>query len=110
MSISRKMLGLVAALTALGCVAATASLPATAATPACGAHCASIFSKLLGNYTTPGVVESVLGGLAERAGDSPDSFWTWRDLMYRVANRITPEQMEAVAAQLYAECLRHPRR
>jgi formimidoylglutamate deiminase len=27
--------------------------------------------------------------------------------MYRVANRITPEQMEAVAAQLYTECLRH---
>ena len=27
--------------------------------------------------------------------------------MYRFANRITPEQMEAVAAQLYVECLRH---
>ena len=64
MSISRQMLGFVAALTAVGCVAATASLPATAATPACGAHCASIFSKELGNYTSPGVVESVLGGQA----------------------------------------------
>ena len=64
MSLSRKMLGFVAALTVLGCVAATASLPATAATPACGAHCVSIFSKELGNYTSPGVVESVLGGQA----------------------------------------------
>jgi len=70
------------------------------------------------DYVVPGMInlhshafQRALGGLAERAGDasSPtsDSFWTWRDLMYRVANRITPEQMEAVAAQLYAECLRH---
>jgi len=66
------------------------------------------------DYVLPGMVnlhshafQRALGGLAERAGDSPDSFWTWRELMYRVANRITPEQMEAVAAQLYAECLRH---
>lgn len=66
------------------------------------------------DYVLPGMVnlhshafQRAIGGLTERAGDGPDSFWTWRDLMYRVANRITPEQMEAVAAQLYAECLRH---
>ena len=66
------------------------------------------------DYVLPGMInlhshsfQRVIAGLTERAGDSPDSFWTWRDLMYRVANRITPEQMEAVAAQLYAECLRH---
>ena len=64
MSISRKMLGFVAALAALGCVAATASLPATAATPACGKGCASVFSKVLGNPSSPGVVEAVLGGQA----------------------------------------------
>ena len=66
------------------------------------------------DYVLPGMInlhshafQRALGGLAERAGDGSDSFWTWRELMYRVANRITPEQMEAVAAQLYAECLRH---
>ena len=66
------------------------------------------------DYVLPGMInlhshafQRALGGLAERAGDGPDSFWTWRELMYRTANRITPEQMEAVAAQLYAECLRH---
>jgi hypothetical protein len=64
MSVSRKMFGFVAALMALGCVAVTPSLPATAATPECGGHCASIFSKELGNYTSPGVVEAVLGGQA----------------------------------------------
>ncbi|WP_322404403.1 formimidoylglutamate deiminase [Massilia luteola] len=66
------------------------------------------------DYVLPGMInlhshafQRAIGGMTERAGDGPDSFWTWRDLMYRVANRITPEQMEAVAAQLYAECLRH---
>jgi formimidoylglutamate deiminase len=66
------------------------------------------------DYVVPGMInlhshsfQRAIAGLTERAGESPDSFWTWRDLMYRVANRITPEQMEAVAAQLYAECLRH---
>jgi formimidoylglutamate deiminase len=51
--------------------------------------------------------QRALGGLTETAGDNPDSFWTWRELMYRFARNITPEQIEAIAAQLYAECLRH---
>jgi formimidoylglutamate deiminase len=51
--------------------------------------------------------QRAMAGLAERAGSSEDSFWTWRELMYRFAGRITPEQMEAVAAQLQVECLRH---
>ena len=65
-------------------------------------------------YVLPGMVnlhshafQRALGGLTERAGDGPDSFWTWRDLMYRFAARITPGQIEAIAAQLFAECLRH---
>jgi formimidoylglutamate deiminase len=66
------------------------------------------------DYVLPGMVnlhshafQRALGGLTEKASEDRDSFWTWRELMYRFANRITPEQMEAVAAQLYAECLRH---
>ncbi|MDN4036825.1 formimidoylglutamate deiminase [Massilia sp. YIM B02443] len=68
------------------------------------------------NYVLPGMVnlhshafQRALGGLTERAGDDgeKDSFWTWRDLMYRFAARITPQQIEAIAAQLFAECLRH---
>jgi formimidoylglutamate deiminase len=51
--------------------------------------------------------QRALGGLTETAGDSPDSFWTWRQLMYRFARNITPAQIEAVAAQLYSDCLRH---
>ncbi len=51
--------------------------------------------------------QRALGGLTEIAGDGPDSFWTWRDLMYRFARNITPEHIEAIAAQLFSECLRH---
>lgn len=35
-----------------------------------------------------------------------DDFWSWRDRMYRVALRITPAQLRAIAAQLYVELLR----
>ena len=70
------------------------------------------------SYVLPGMVnlhshafQRALGGLTERAGsvsnNAPDSFWTWRDLMYRFAASITPEQVEAIAAQLFSECLRH---
>lgn len=36
-----------------------------------------------------------------------DDFWSWRTAMYRLALRITPDQLQAIAAQLYAEMLRH---
>ena len=45
-------------------------------------------------------------GLAERAGPSADSFWTWREAMYGFALRLSPEDLEAVAAQLYVEMLK----
>ena len=45
-------------------------------------------------------------GLAERAGPGADSFWTWREAMYGFALRLSPDELEAVAAQLYVEMLR----
>jgi formimidoylglutamate deiminase len=53
--------------------------------------------------------QRAMAGLAEMAGEGAgaDSFWTWRELMYRFAGRITPQQLHAIAAQLYADCLRH---
>ena len=50
--------------------------------------------------------QRAMAGMTEMAGDTQDSFWTWRDLMYRYALHISPEQSQAIAAQLYAECLR----
>jgi formimidoylglutamate deiminase len=51
--------------------------------------------------------QRAFAGLSEyRAHAGSDSFWTWRDLMYRVANAVSPEQLEAIATQLYVEMLR----
>jgi formimidoylglutamate deiminase len=47
-----------------------------------------------------------MAGLAERAGPGADSFWTWREIMYGFALRLGPEDLEAVAAQLYVEMLK----
>lgn len=65
-------------------------------------------------YALPGMInlhshsfQRALGGRTEKAGDSKDSFWTWRELMYRFARNITPQHIEAIAAQLFSECLRH---
>ena len=46
-----------------------------------------------------------LAGLTERRGAGADSFWSWRELMYRFVERITPEQFEALAMLAYAEML-----
>jgi len=49
--------------------------------------------------------QRAFAGLAERRGPAEDNFWTWRETMYRYALAMTPEQIEAVAAQLYVEML-----
>jgi formimidoylglutamate deiminase len=46
-----------------------------------------------------------MAGLAETRGPGDDSFWSWREVMYRFALTMTPDQVEAVAAQLYVEML-----
>ena len=47
-----------------------------------------------------------MAGLAGFAGsDRRDSFWTWREIMYRLANRLDPDQFEAIAHWLYVEML-----
>jgi formimidoylglutamate deiminase len=49
--------------------------------------------------------QRAMAGLAERQGDPRDSFWTWRELMYRFAGRVTPDSLRDIAAQLYVEML-----
>ena len=46
-----------------------------------------------------------MAGLAETRGPSGDSFWTWREIMYRFVERLGPEELEAIAAMAYAEML-----
>ena len=49
--------------------------------------------------------QRAMAGLAERKSQRDDSFWTWRELMYRFAGRVTPESMHDIAAQLFVEML-----
>ncbi|KAB2752422.1 formimidoylglutamate deiminase [Brucella anthropi] len=46
-----------------------------------------------------------MAGLAERRGPSADSFWSWREIMYKFALTMSPEQAEAVALRLYVDML-----
>ena len=49
--------------------------------------------------------QRAFAGLTEYRAESQDSFWSWRNLMYRFAARITPESLEAIATWLYVEML-----
>ncbi len=49
--------------------------------------------------------QRAMAGLTERAGGKENSFWTWRRTMYGLAAKIGPDDIEAIAAQLYAEML-----
>ncbi len=46
-----------------------------------------------------------MAGLTEIRGATQDSFWTWRQLMYRFIDTLTPDDVEAIAAFAYAEML-----
>ena len=49
--------------------------------------------------------QRAMAGLTQRAGPEGDSFWAWRELMYRFLARLTPDDVEAIATQLYIEML-----
>ena len=49
--------------------------------------------------------QRAMAGLAEVRGTGNDTFWTWRETMYRFALMMSPDDVEAVAAQLYVEML-----
>jgi len=46
-----------------------------------------------------------MAGLAEVRGARGDSFWTWRQVMYRFLDRLTPDDVLAIAAMAYVEML-----
>ncbi len=49
--------------------------------------------------------QRAIAGLTETRGSGADSFWTWRAMMYRFVDRMTPEDVETVAAYLYTNML-----
>ena len=64
-------------------------------------------------FTVPGMpnvhshaFQRAMAGLTELRLHTSDSFWTWRDTMYRFAAKIDPTQMQAIATHLYVEMLK----
>ncbi len=49
--------------------------------------------------------QRAIAGLTERRGPAEDSFWTWREAMYRFVERMDPDQLEAVTALAFAQML-----
>ncbi|MDN3646596.1 formimidoylglutamate deiminase [Pontixanthobacter aestiaquae] len=50
--------------------------------------------------------QRAMAGLAEQRGPSTkDDFWTWREVMYRFLELLTPDDVEAIAAQVQMEML-----
>jgi formimidoylglutamate deiminase len=50
--------------------------------------------------------QRAMAGLTEKRGPDPrDTFWTWRQLMFRFLDRLTPDDVEAIAAFVQMEML-----
>lgn len=49
--------------------------------------------------------QRAMAGLTEARERLDDSFWSWRRRMYRLVQAVTPEHVEAIAAQTYVEML-----
>lgn len=50
--------------------------------------------------------QRAMSGLTEARGPDPsDSFWTWRRLMYKFLDQLKPDQIQAIAAQVFLEML-----
>jgi formimidoylglutamate deiminase len=69
-------------------------------------------AELLSGPVLPGMAnlhshafQRAMAGLTEMRGPGEDDFWTWRELMYRFVDRVTPTQAQAIATQLYIEML-----
>ncbi len=83
----------------------TAVEPGAAAHPADACHAIAIPG--LANVHSH-AFQRGMAGLAEHrggAGAGDDNFWSWREVMYRFLDRLTPDDVEAIAAMAYAEML-----
>ncbi len=74
----------------------------------------AITDQDLGGLVIPGfqnchshIFQYVMAGLVEHTSSGKDDFWSWRNTMYKVANILTPDQLEVIASLFFAESLAH---
>ncbi len=70
-------------------------------------------AQRVGGIVVPGMpnahshaFQRAMAGAAEYRASAGDSFWTWREAMYRLANRVDPEALQIIATQLFVEMLK----
>lgn len=70
-------------------------------------------ARLINGAAIPGMpnahshaFQRAMAGLAERRSHGVETFWSWRDVMYRLAERMTPDCLNAIAAQVYVDMLK----
>ena len=70
-------------------------------------------AELINGIVIPGMpnlhshsFQRAMVGMAEYLESADDDFWSWRNLMYQCARRITPSQLHAITSQLYMEMLK----
>lgn len=77
---------------------------------------ATVTGEVVNGYALPGfqnahshAFQYAMAGIAEyyEGNTVPDDFWSWRTAMYELALTLSPEQIEHIATQLYAEMARH---
>ena len=68
--------------------------------------------EAIGGWVVPGMpnlhshaFQRAMAGFSEYRLNREDSFWTWRELMYRLAGNLAPEQVQTIARHLYIEML-----
>ncbi|TXS93018.1 formimidoylglutamate deiminase [Parahaliea maris] len=72
--------------------------------PVAGDHRVGILLPGMPNLHSHGFQRG-MAGLVEVNKSRSDSFWSWRELMYRFVERMRPEDLEAITAQAFAEML-----
>jgi formimidoylglutamate deiminase len=88
-----------------GVAAQTASVRSQAAQPPAPEHLAGFVVPGMPNAHSHAFQRAMAGG-AEYRLSARDSFWTWRQAMYALANRVEPEELQIVATQLFVEMLK----
>jgi formimidoylglutamate deiminase len=78
------------------------------------AHAAADGAEHLAGPLLPGMAnlhshafQRAMAGLTDVREAAHDDFWSWRELMYRFMERLTPEQAQVIAEQLYIEMLKN---
>jgi len=73
--------------------------------PAPADHHLDILLPAPGNVHSHAFQRAMAGLTERRDSGAQDSFWTWRQLMFRFLDHLTPDDVQAIAAQVQMEML-----